>query len=225
MASGETGYETLLGKELVPDVPTVMIESHLEALAFLDDLANRDSIGYKTLCLDALGGFERLCHQHVCEREFNGDWGERGFTAYQKGYDIAIADWLQLLQRLERIRKRGVMIILAGHCQIRSFKNPVGEDFDRYTSDLHHKTWAVTHKWADAVLFGTFLTITDKNRDNRVRGIGGTERILYCERRDAYDAKNRYGMPAEIRIPNDRQQAWATISKEIYPKPVTKEIK
>lgn len=109
------------------------------------------------------------------------------------------------------------MIIMLGHTQVKPYKNPMGEDFDRYVADVHHKTWGVTHKWADAVLFGTFLTITEK-KNNKVKGIGGTERVLYTERRDAYDAKNRYNMPEEIEIPDDSSKSWETIWKNIYKK-------
>ncbi|HUW30150.1 MAG TPA: AAA family ATPase [Planctomycetota bacterium] len=178
---------------------------------FLDQLALVSSPTHQVLAFDALGGIERLCHERVCERDFNGDWGEKGFTSYQKGYDVAVTDWLQLLQRLDRIRSQGITILMLGHVQVRPFRNPLGEDYDRYVSDVHHKTWGVTHKWADAVLFGTFRTIVVAKKGERAKGIGGADRVLYCERRDAYDAKNRYGMPAELDIPGDPSQTWPTI--------------
>lgn len=211
MARGESGYLTLLGQKLVPAVPAAAIESWGELLALLDQLTTE--CPGKTLVLDALGGFERLCHEHVCLRDFKGDWGEKGFSSYQKGYDVAVTDWIDMLARLDAIRTKGVMVIALSHCQIKTHKNPLGEDFDRYVANVHGKTWGVTAQWADAVLFGNFLSITDKlgKGDMKKKGIGGTERILYCERRDAFDAKNRYGMPAELAIPNDPAQAWPTI--------------
>ena len=114
--------------------------------------------------LDALGSFERLCQEHVCARDFGGDWGERGFASYQKGYDLAVNDWLQLLHRLDRLHRQGVVILILSHCKINTFKNPLGVDFDRYVSDCHHKTWGVTIRWSDAVLFGNFLTIIDDEK-------------------------------------------------------------
>lgn len=216
MAAGETGYETLLGAGLVPQVDVASATNWTALLATLDKLATADSVPYKVLALDAIGGIERLCHTHVCNRDFDGDWGEKGFTSYQKGYDVAVTDWLQLLQRLDNLRACGVTIVLLGHVQIRSFRNPTGEDFDRYVSAIHHKTWSATHRWADAVLFGQFRTITAKlGGSSSKKGIGGTDRILYCERRDAYDAKNRYGMAAEIDIPADPAQVWDTIWKAL----------
>jgi hypothetical protein len=211
MAAGETGYQTLLGAGLVPQVDAAYVEDWAALLALLDRMGQVQAPQHKVLAFDALGGFERLCHEHVCRRDFNGEWGEKGFASYQKGYDVAVTDWLQFLQKLDRIRSRGVTILLLGHLQIRAFKNPLGEDYDRYVADVHHKTWGVTHKWADAVLFGTFRTVLDAKRGERPKGIGGTDRVLYCERRDAYDAKNRYGMPEEIDIPADPSRIWSTV--------------
>ncbi|MBN2138178.1 MAG: ATP-binding protein [Sedimentisphaerales bacterium] len=221
MARGETGYLTLLGTQSVPNIDNVVVESWQSLLALLGDLASKESLPYKTLVLDAVGGFERLCHEYVCFRDFNGDWGEKGFTSYQQGYEVAVSDWLRMLALLDQVNAKGVIILLLGHTQIRPFKNPMGPDFDRYIADIHHKTWAVTHKWVDAALFGTYLTVVDnvsKGRNPKGKGIGGTQRILYTERRDSFDAKNRYGMPNEIDIPNDPSQIWSTIWSHIYRK-------
>lgn len=215
MARGETGYETLLGSGSVPTVPRTLINSWPELIAFLDTQIEQQELPYKTLALDALGGFERLCHEFVCQRDFKGDWGDKGFSSFQKGYEIAIADWLKLLHKLDQIHAKGVMLLLLGHTQIKPFKNPMGEDFDRYISDIHHKTWGVTHKWADAAFFGTYLTVVDKI-SGRAKGIGGADRVIYTQRRDAFDAKNRYGMPEEISIPNDPAQIWSTLWQHIY---------
>ena len=219
MARGETGYDTLLGGQRVPQVLATVAETWTDLLGLLDALIAEPSPSCKTLALDAAGGIERLCHEHVCARDFGNDWGERGFSAYQKGYDVAVTDWLAMLNKLDALKGRGVSVVILSHCAVRNFKNPLGADYDRYISDVHNKTWAVTSRWADAVLFGNFLTILDK-QDGREKGIGGTERVLYAERRDAYDAKNRYGMPAQMKIPNDPAQVWPTIWSAITGKEV-----
>lgn len=221
MAAGETGYETLLGSGLVPSVDAAKVATWSETLALVDELIENAS-GHKTLVFDAMGGFERQCHEHVCLRDFDGDWGERGFSSFQKGYDLAVADWLHLLSRLDRLRDtHGVMVLMLAHSKVKSFKNPMGADFDRYISDVHEKTWAVTAKWADAVFFGNFYTIVEGgktgDRPKKGKGIGGVDRVLYTERRDAFDAKNRYGMPEVVDIPNDPTQSWSTLWAAIKP--------
>lgn len=201
MARGETGFRTLREAGRVPDSDAAELTSWNATLRMIESLVGSD---YKTVVLDALGGFERLCHEHVCARDFNNDWGEKGFLAYGRGPDVSVSEWLLLLQRLDRLLDEGKSIVILSHAKPRTFKNPMGADFDRYTADCHEKTWGVTHKWADAVLFGTFLTVAlEKRGSTRAKGAGGTERVIYTERTDAYDAKNRYGMPAQIDV-NDK---------------------
>ena len=211
-ARDETGYETLLGSGLVPSIDAARIDNWPGLLELIPTLDT-----FKTVDFDAIGGFERLCHEFICDRDFNGDWGEKGFVSYQKGYDVAITEWLKLLAALDRLKDKGVVIVILSHCKVKSFKNPMGADYDRYVSDVHDKTWAVTAKWADAVLFGNFFTVVETARSSKPealrkgKGIGGTERVIYTERRDAFDAKNRYNMPTVIDIPNEPDKMWSTI--------------
>jgi hypothetical protein len=211
MGQGETGYTTLFNAGLVPAVPTANITSWADLLAFLDSFEPGD---LKWLALDSLTTFERLCQEHVCANDFKGDWSEKGFASYGKGFEMSMGEWLKMLSRLDRIREQhGVGIILLAHTKVKTFKNPMGSDYDRYIADAHEKTWSQTAKWADCVLFGKFNTVVDGAKDlsKKGKGIGGNERIVYTEQRDAFDAKNRYGMPEEIDIPSDPAAAFPTI--------------
>lgn len=206
MAEGETGAETLCAAGLIPEIPAANIESWPQLLSTIKSLEDTD---HQTVILDALSGFEKLCHVHVCHRDFDGDWGEKGFLSYHKGYDVSVNDWLLMLSALDHLRKAtGATILLLSHTQIRTHKNPLGEDFDRYVADCHPKTWAPTAKWADAVLFGNFLTVTQKDAAKRVRGVGTTDRVIYTTRRDAWDAKNRFGMPDFLQLDKDPSHNW-----------------
>ena len=65
------------------------------------------------------------------------------------------------------------------------------------------------------MLFGNFFTVIDDEkkakRQGKGKAIGGTDRVLYTERRDAFDAKNRFGMPTEIWLPDNPAESWTTI--------------
>jgi hypothetical protein len=203
MTGGETGYETLLKSDRVPDVDRVNVTTWPELLAVCRE------VNHKTFVLDALSGVERMCHEFVCERDFRGEWAD-GFMAYGRGPDAAVTEWLKLLVALDGVRARGTTILLLSHSKIKPYKNPLGADYDRFIADLHEKTWSATHRWADAVLFGTFVNVTQKT-GNSVKGIGRDTRVIYTQRRDAFDAKNRYGMPESIDIPNDPSKIWSTV--------------
>lgn len=212
MSRGETGYVTLKNAGRVPDADCIELTTWKDTIQIIDDLTDA-SDKHGAVVFDALGGFERLCHEFVCARDFQNDWGEKGFGAFQKGYDVSVAEWLQLLVRLDRLRTtRNVPIVFLSHSRVRPFKNPLGSDFDRYIADCHEKTWGVTHKWADCVLFGTFVTVAlEDKKSKRVKGVGGDDRVIFTQRRDAYDAKNRYGMPAQLDIPDEPASMWSTV--------------
>lgn len=215
MAAGETGYDTLLGAGLVPIVPRVELGEWAHTIQTIEELT-ADPQGIETLVLDALGGFERQCHEMVCARDYNNDWGEKGFTSYHKGYEVALKDWLLFLSRLERLQAaHGVTVLLLSHARVGPYKNPLGPDYDRWVADCHHKTWGATARWADAVIFGNFFTVVEGgkigDKPQKGKGIGGTQRIVYTERSDPFDAKNRYGMPEVLDIPDDPSQIWPTV--------------
>lgn len=210
MARGETGYLTLLGAGLVKSLPAPLVESWPDLMALLDQLAERPT--FQTIALDAISGFERLLFDHVCQRDFKGDWGEKGFASYGKGIEVSIAEWILFLQKLDKLNGLGMQILILGHSTTKNFKNPMGEDFDRYVCDCNPKIWAITAKWADALLFGKFNTIVDgaDKKGKGGKGIGGTERILYTQKHDAYDAGNRYGMPECFNVPS-ATTSWQTV--------------
>lgn len=219
MAREETGYLTLLAHRRVPSVPYARVDDWESLLETVQDWAHGDAKPpFTTLVLDALGGIERLCHEYVCRTQFNNDWGEKGFLSFNKGYEVSVNELLKLVAALERLTDRGCNVVLLSHIDIKPFKNPIGEDFDRFVPDLHQKSIKPFLRKVDAVLFGQFVTVIDKDgkgKGARKRGIGGTDRVLHCSHRDAWDAKNRLGLPDTIDIPNDPSQIWATIAQHI----------
>ena len=231
MARGETGYPALLKSGLVPSVPAVELNSWTELLDQLDFIAT-ESVPYKTLALDAISGFERMCHEFVCQRDFNGVWGDKGFDSYKVGYEVSVAEWLILLQKLDRIRAMGIMIVLLSHSKVATFKNPLGPDYDRFVADCHAKTWSATAKWADCVFFGTFRDVVIDSKGaqagdatkGRKKGRGGNERVLYTQQSAAFVAKNRNGMDAEITMPQVPGEMWGTLMAAMKPQTVSEDL-
>jgi AAA domain len=214
MTRGETGLLTLIDSGRIPPAPhfpeSLTWSEMLDAIAVLTDQPHE----YRTLVIDTINGAERLCHEHVCRRDYGGRWGRDGFTSFMQGYEVSLSDWQEFLSRLDRLRTtRRMGIIVLAHSRIATFKNPEGADYDRFVPDLHAKTWAATHKWADAVLFLNFETYVDSDRTElRGKGKGGSRRKLYTQRTAAYDAKNRHGLPAEIDGGRSAAEAWLNLA-------------
>jgi len=209
---GETGLETLIDSGRLPPTPHVECNTWHDLLTVIQQLHD-EKHEYRTLVVDTLNGAERLCHEDVCRIEFKDDWGEKGFTSYQRGYEIALTPWRLFLESLDQLRlKRTMSIMLLCHTKIAPYANPEGPDYDRFTPDLHRKTWGLTHRWADAVLFLNFYTMTEKEKTGKIKGRGGQERIIYTTRHATYDAKNRHGLPEEISAGNSGKEAWDNLT-------------
>lgn len=215
---GETGLETLIDANQLPEVPHFPeVQTWGELLGAVDVLLE-DQHSFRTLAIDALNGAERLCHEHVCQQDFAGDWSDRGFMGYQRGYRIALSPWRELLSRLDRLRsERRMTIFLLCHTAVTTFKNPEGPDYDRYTPKVNAETWALTHQWADVVLFGNYEVLVDVDRAGAKKGKarGGQQRMMYCERHASYDAKNRLGLPAEIDMGGSPAESWMNFIKAV----------
>jgi hypothetical protein len=211
---GETGLETLIDSGRLPEVPHwPECQDWDELRGAIVELTEHDH-SYKTLVIDTVNGAERLCHEHVCRRDYGGDWGERGFTGYMRGFEVSLGDWREFLTLLDRLREtRRMGIVGLCHTKVKNFRNPEGPDYDRYQPDMHDKTWSLTHKWADTVLFLNFETFVSNDKDPKKKGkaTGSQTRLLYTERHAAYDAKNRHGLPGEIELGGSGADAWSNL--------------
>ncbi len=165
-------------------------EDVLAAIALLE----REQHEFKTVVIDTIDWVEPLIWAHCCVRDKESTIESYG---YGKGYAVAVDEWRKLLAALERLRAaRKMVIVLLAHSQIRTFKNPEGEDFDRYEMKLHTKASGLCKEWVDAVLFANYEQFAQKDtKTKRVRGIATGARLIYTGRTAAYDAKNRYSLP------------------------------
>lgn len=161
---------------------------------------------YQTLVIDTVDWLEPLLWAHICARDGKKDIEDYG---YGKGYTAALDEYRRLLAALERLRKeRGMHLILVGHSIIRTWKNPEGEDFDRYQLKIHDKAAGLLKEWCDCVLFLQWETLTVEDDRKHVKGVTGS-RVIRTQRAAAWDAKNRFDLPD--RLPLSWMDLWAAI--------------
>jgi len=216
--SKEDGINTLKQAnqcdENIPVLPA--FTNFPDVLDCLDQLA-ADHGDAQTLVIDTLDGMEGLCHAHVCKTEFGGHWGikdkrrQKGFAAFSKGYEVAVSEWLKLLDALDGVRDAGMSVICLAHSVNRLFRSPETEDFEHWTPDLHAKTWARTHRWADMVLFCNHVFDTVSDQGTRAKGRGRGLRRIYTEWRPAFEAKNRMSLPSHISMGDSGATGWKNV--------------
>ena len=189
----ESGTETYD----LPRIPTPHTwDDVFDALRSLHD----DTHDRKTLVVDTIDWLEPMCWSAVCEKAGKKDIEEFG---YGKGYVAALDEWRRFLSELERLRRdRKMWIVLLAHSWIKPFKNPTGEDFDRYQLKLHEKASGLIKEWSDAVLFANFETFAlkkdPKSKTERAKGSSSGARFVNTQRTAAWDAKNRYSLPEKM---------------------------
>ena len=172
-----------------------------EVFEAIDELGTTDH-KYQTLVIDTLDWIEPMCWQVVCDKP--DDKGVRHENiesrGYGKGYNIAVDEWRKLLARLERLRNvKGMHIVMLAHSWIKSFKNPEGDDFDRYEMKLNNKAAGLLKEWCDVVMFANYEILVAK-KSNKTRGVDSDARLLHTQRRAAWDAKNRYDLPESLSL-------------------------
>jgi len=176
----------------------------LEAVRVLE----RDEHGFKTVVFDTLDWMEPLIWDFICKRDRMENIESYG---YQKGQKVvAPGEWRIFLAALERVyTRRNMNVIMLAHSHVKEFKNPEGSNYDRWQMKIEPVAAAIIREWSDATLFARFETFaqheeSDKKKQRRAKGFGTDKRIIHAIQTAAYDAKNRYSLPAEM--PLD----WAT---------------
>lgn len=230
---GETGLETLVSAGQVPARPifqfeepvvdasgkpvsgqtklTTQVPSWPDLMGALDTLLIDDH-EYQTLVVDVIDGVERLCHEHVCGVEYGGDWGEKGFASYQKGYDVSLTYLKEFTIKVDRLRtEKSMYFVGLCHTRIKTFQNPTGADYDRWEPTLHKKTWEMLFGWSDIVLFMNQEVFSDAKR-KATKGKAATgERYMYTTQTASWDAKHRHGIPDQIPMGSNGSQAFEAL--------------
>jgi len=217
MSPGETGLHTLMDAGSIGEVPNIEVETWQDVMGIIEDLTTGKH-GRETLIIDTLDGLEKLANQHVCDEKFDGEFGEKGFLNFHKGYRlVAQGPWKSFLASLDLLReKRNMHIIGLVHTGVASFKNPAGPDFDRYVPTMYKDAWELTQGWADAVLFAQREIVVKADRGKtKGKAAGGSVRTLYCEYDASHDAKNRLNLPPEIDMGTTAAEAWAKYNEAV----------
>jgi hypothetical protein len=173
-----------------------------EVSTAIDDLIANPKHGYETVVLDTLDALEALVQRHVCEKNGKATIEDFGFG---KGYQVALDEFRRFLALLDQLRSKGVQVVILGHSIVRTFKNPEGEDYDRYQLRVHDKIAGLAKEWSDVVGFirfdgGAAKLTGDAAQTKRARGWMTGKRIVHLAREAAWDAKSRLSLPAELEL-------------------------
>ena len=204
------------------DVPTFPhIRCYEDMMRVIDALHGEHE--YKTLVLDTLDWLEPMVWAYTCQclstqRHVVNSIEEPG---YGRGYVEADKHWRYMMGGFDSLRyNKNMNIILVAHAEIKRFEPPDCEAYDRYQIKLHKRAWGLWQEWSDMTLFVNYRRSTIQTKDGKkeeqkkFRAVGQGDRSIYCDERPAYLAKNRWGLPHEIIIGQDK--AWANFHMALH---------
>lgn len=195
---GETGLDMIDAPKFPP---VSRFEELLETFEALND--NHD---FSTVVIDSLTTLEPMIGDYACRQEgvtsiakLGGGYGHQ--EAVLCNYARTIMDSLDYLRE-----QRGMGCILICHTKSNpgTFNDPETDPYNTYKVDMRDSIASAFYRWSDAILFGTFkkyTKTTDAGPNKKiVHATGAGERVLYTEKRPAFTAGNRYGLPFELKF-------------------------
>ena len=186
---GGTGH---LDVARFPEVTT--FADAMDAIRFLA----HDAHDFRTLVIDTIDHLEPLVHAHVLTGTKWKSLAEYG-GGYGKGNEAALDVWRIFLKAVSDLRRsRKMHVVFLGHSTIRTFKNPMGGDFDRYVAKMNERAAGLVKESVGYVLFARYESFAKTDDDKRTRGFSDGTRILHTQWSASFDAKNRGDLPAEL---------------------------
>jgi hypothetical protein len=177
---------------------------------------------YQTLVIDSLDWLEPLIWQKLLQDRPNDEKGRKVEDivdyGFGKGYQHAVEYWLSLLAGMDYLRSaKGMMVLLLAHEQIKRFDDPEADPYDRYQIKLHQAASDKLQEKADAIFFISqkkAVKEKDVGFNKKVARAVDAGRFIYTQESAAFDAGNRYSLPAQIPLTEDGS-AWNTLVEHI----------
>lgn len=173
----------------------------------------------QTLIIDSLDWFEPMVWAETARRHNKQnieDWD------YGKGYVFANEVWAEFFVGLDMLNQRGMSIILTAHATVTRFQSPLSAPYDRYSIKLHKGASALVQEWADVVGFAHWQQSTVSTdlgfKKTATRGVTTGQRLLALQETPAWQAKNRYQLPAVMEL--DAAQFLGLLAERYTPAPV-----
>jgi len=155
-----------------------------------------DPQGFQTVVIDSADWAERQILEHMLRKDGKRSVEDYGFG---KGFVKLAEAFTRVMGLCDQLIAKGVHVVMVAHATIKRTSPPDETDgYDRYELKLTKQTAPLLKEWADLLLFCNYRTKLVEGADGRMKAQGGKTRVMYAERAAAWDAKNRFGLPAEM---------------------------
>jgi hypothetical protein len=177
------------------DVARVSVGSWEELRAAVAEIGSKPS-EFKTVVIDSADWAERLLIESLLVEHKQKSIEGFGFG---KGYTILAEGFGRFLTQCDALIGVGLNVAFVAHSKVQRTSPPdMADGFDRYELKLTKQTAPLLKEWCDLLCFCNYKTTVSEGSDGRKKATGGKRRLMHLERAAAWDAKNRYGLDAEL---------------------------
>jgi hypothetical protein len=100
-----------------------------EVMATLKTLVN-EKHDFESVVIDSLDWLERLVWDKLCQ-QYGVESIEKVDGGYARGYMHALSLWREVLDLLNVLRSRGMVVVLIAHSKVERFEDPESSPYDR----------------------------------------------------------------------------------------------
>ena len=151
---------------------------------------------FKTVVIDSIDWAEEMLGQAICKEHSKSSLQDFGYGKEAVYLREGIA---KLTSACNGLIGAGMHVVFIAHAKIEKVSLPdLTDSYDRYTINLSKHVTPKIKEWCDVMLFCNYKTQTVEGKDKKTKAVGGKRRVMYAECAAAWDAKNRYGLDAEL---------------------------
>ena len=151
---------------------------------------------FKTVVIDSIDWAEEMLGQAICKEHGKASLQDFGYGKEAVYLREGIA---KLTSACNGLIGAGMHVVFIAHAKIEKVSLPdLTDSYDRYTINLSKHVTPKIKEWCDVMLFCNYKTQTVEGKDKKTKAVGGKRRVMYAECSAAWDAKNRYGLDAEL---------------------------
>jgi hypothetical protein len=177
------------------DVARVSIGSWDELRAAIAELGGGRG-EFRTVVIDSADWAERLLTEQLLR---DNKWASIESAGYGKGFTMLAEAFGRFLTQCDALIGVGLNVVFVAHSKVQRTSPPdMADGFDRYELKLTKQTAPLLKEWCDLLAFCNYKTAVTEGSDGRKKATGGKRRLMHLERAAAWDAKNRYGLDAEL---------------------------
>jgi hypothetical protein len=183
------------------DVSRIEVKTWADILNIMREVLAADEAPCKTMVFDTLDHMEYLIHDHLCAAEKCESIEDYG-GGYGKGYTATVDQWRKFAIGVEKLRNKGFNIVMLAHAHVKTFKNPLGEDYDKWQLKMNHKSANFLKEKCDALGFAHFeeLILSGASKMDKAKVVvtDDSDRLLTFQHSAAYESKQGVNLPGEV---------------------------